>query len=118
MSHDMWLYDVEKNLFILELPSDFGSVEECLSGSIKLVTDLAGEYIDEEDYDQGLHLFMENKYIKYKGSDEKGIVVFASEFPIGIIVMNAEMQNTNIIGPYSTKNKKLYKAWHKRTPEA
>ena len=118
MSHDIWLYDVEKDLFVLELPADFDCVEDCLAGAIKMVRDIAGEALDEEDQDQGLHLFMENKYLLYKGEEEKGIVVYACEFPIGIIVMNAEMQNTKIVGPYSTKTKKLYKRWHKTVPEA
>ena len=118
MSHEMWLYDVEKDLFVLELPSAFDEIEACLVGAIKLVRDLAGESLNNSDQEEGLHLFMKNIYLKYKGTDKKGIVIFASEFPVGIIVLNAEMMNANIIGPYSTKNKKLYKRWHKQIPEA
>ena len=113
MSHDIWLFDVEKEAFMLELPSNFDNIEESLSASLNMLQEMIQDTSANDDF----HLFMENRYFKYKGIDEKGILVFASEFRVGIIVMNAEMQNSHRIGPYSTKQKKLYKSMYKKTPE-
>jgi|TARA_B100002019_G_C21108812_1_gene517321 hypothetical protein len=109
MNHDIWLFDTDKEVFLLELPSELDGVEDCLGFGLNILQEMIQDVNEENDF----HLFMENKYFKYKGVDEKAILLFASEFRIGVIVMNAEMQNSRIIGPYSTKSKTLYKSPYK-----
>ena len=114
MRHDIWLFDTNKEVFLLELPAEkLKGTEDCLSFAIRVLQEMIQDINEEDDY----HLFMENKYFKYKGQDEKAILIFASEFRIGVIVMNDEMQNAQISGPYSTKQKKLYKSLYKNIPE-
>ena len=115
----MYLYDTEKNLFIMNIPNDLDDVEENLLASVRFVKDLAQEYINDQfgTSEEGVHLFMENKTIIHKGEKTKCILVFASEFPIGIMVTNANMEKSNLIGPYSTKTKTLYKQYMSKVPE-
>ena len=115
----MYLYDTEKDLFVMDVPNSLGEVEEVLVTSVRFVQDLAQEYVNEKfgDSEKGVHLFMENKTILHKGKKTKCILVFASEFPIGIMVTNANMEKSDLIGPYSTKTKTLYKQYMSKVPE-
>ena len=98
---------------MLELPSDLDGVEDCLSAALHMLQEMIQDTREDNDF----NLFMENKYFLRRGRKEKGILIFASEFWIGIIVMNAEMQNTQRVGPYSTKTKKLYRNLYLSLPE-
>ena len=98
---------------MLELPSDLQGVEECLTAGLHMLQEMIQDTRDDNDF----HLFMENRYLIRRGMKEKGILIFASEFRVGIIVMNAEMRNTQRVGPYSTKSKRLYRNPYQNLPE-
>ena len=109
--HDIWLYDVNHDAPIVDVPITYGDVKEALSSALSFLKGMVDD-LDEEKF-----LFMENKKHDWLGKEINCVLVFASEFPIGILVLNCSLQS-KLVGPYSTKTKKIIKNWHKIMPEA
>ena len=109
--HQAWIYEVGEHHLMFRLPMQFDDIHEILQAAVKFIKNITRGMGDA-------NLFMENMNVPYQGETHSCILVFCSEFPVGVLVFNATMSRTNQIGPYSMKHRKLYKTWHKATPEA
>ena len=110
--HQAWIFEIGPDYLLFKLPMYSDEVEDVLQDALKFVKNIT------LDMEEEINLYMENRSIFYKGETTKCILVYAAEFPIGVLVFNANMTKANRIGPYSTRDKRLYTIWHSETPEA
>lgn len=110
--HQAWIFEIGPDYLLFKLPMYSEEIEDILQDALKFVKNIT------LDMEEDIHLYMENKKMPYKGEEIKCILVYAAEFPVGVLVFNASMKKADRIGPYSVKDQKIYTAWHKETPEA
>ena len=110
--HQAWIFEIGPDYLLFKLPMYSEEIEDILQDALKFVKNIT------LDMDEDINLYMENKTILHNGEEIKCILVYCAEFPIGVLVFNANMTKSERIGPYSTRDQKLYTSWHKNTPEA